>query len=54
MVQSHSAVDDVSCPPLLGVLSQTTNFGSDSMANVNQSGVLGSLLHSARRDLGFY
>ena len=39
---------------LLGMLAQNTNFGSDFIARVNTSGVLGSLLHSARHDLGYY
>ena len=53
-VQSHSAVVDVYCSRLLGKLAQHTNFGSDYIARVNPSGILGSLLHSARHDLGYY
>ena len=34
------------------MLAQHTNFGSDSIARVNPSGVLGGLLHSTRHDLG--
>ena len=53
-VQSHSDVIDVYCSSLLGTLAQNTNFWSDSIARVNPSGVLGSLLHSVRHDLGYY
>ena len=54
-VQSHrhdSAVVDVYFSCLLGMLAQNTNVGSDSVARVNPSGILCSLLHSARHDLG--
>ena len=37
--QSHSAVVDVYCSRLLGMLGQNTNFGSDCIARVNPSGV---------------
>ena len=53
-VQSHSAVFDVYYSRLLGMLEQNNNFGSDFVGRVNPSGVLGSLLHSARHDLGYY
>ena len=53
-VQSHSAVVDVYCSRLLGTLAQNANFGNDFIARVNPSGVLGSLLHSIRHDVGYY
>ncbi len=53
-VQSHSAVVDVYCSRLLGMLEQNNNFVSDSVARVNPSGALCSLFHSARHDLGYY
>ena len=36
------------------MLAQNTNFGSDCIARVNLSGILVSLLHSPRHDLGYY
>ena len=36
------------------MLAQNTNFGSDSIARVNPSGISGSLLRSARHDLDCY
>ena len=53
-VQSRIAVVDVYCSRLLGMLAQNPNFGSDSIARVNPSGVLCSLLYSVRHDLGYY